>query len=93
MNGKDYPFLASAINITTMLLIHLHIYTQYTFCPCCGTSFKNSKKIPLKEVASFAFLLEESSWQTIFNELFCVGVRNYWIRFYIIGNVDGSYLS
>lgn len=71
---KDYPLIASAFNITTMLLIHLHIYTNYTFCPCCGTSFKTVKKVPLKEMAAFAFLLEENSWQTVFNELFSIGV-------------------
>ena len=70
----DYPFIASAINITTLLLIHLHISVQYTFCPCCGTSFKQAKKVPLKEMVMFANLLEDCSWETVFNELFSLGV-------------------
>ena len=77
----DYPFIASAINITTLLLIHLRISVQYTFCPCCGTSFKQAKKVPLKEMIMFASLLEDCSWETVFNELFSLGVmlmvRNY----------------
>lgn len=73
-SSTEYPFTASAINITTLLLIHLRISQQYTFCPCCGMDFKKEKKIPVKEMATFANLLEEQSWETVFNELFSLGV-------------------
>lgn len=73
--------MASAINITLLLLIHLHISRHFTFCPCCGTTFHEEKKVPIREMASFAFFLEDSEWQTVFNELFSLGVmlmdRNY----------------
>ena len=72
--STEYPFIASAINITTLLLIHLRISQHYTFCPCCGMDFKKEKKIPVKEMATFANLLEEQSWETVFNELFSLGV-------------------
>ena len=72
--ATDYPFIASAINITTLLLIHLNITTQYTFCPCCGTEFKQRRKVPIREMAVFASFLEDNEWQTVFNELFSLGV-------------------
>ena len=88
-HSTEYPFIASAINITTMLLIHLNICTHYTFCPCCGTSFRAVKKVPLKEMAAFAYLLEDNAWYTVFNEVFSLGVCFYFSRS-IVGNVDGS---
>ena len=59
-SATEYPFIASAINITTLLLIHLRISQQYTFCPCCGMDFKKEKKIPVKEMATFAICWRSS---------------------------------
>ena len=73
-SSTEYPCIASASNITTLLLIHLRISQQSTFWPCCGMDFKKEKKIPVKEMATFANLLEEQSWETVFNELFSLGV-------------------
>ena len=80
--AHDYPFVASAINLTTLLLIHLHISMQFTFCPCCGTSFKQEKRVPAKEMVAFGSLLQECSGETVFNELFSLSVmlmdHDYW---------------
>lgn len=80
--AHDYPFVASAINLTTLLLIHLRISTQFTFCPCCGTSFKQEKRVPAKEMVAFASLLQDCSGETVFNELYSLSVmlmdHNYW---------------
>lgn len=80
--AHDYPFVASAINLTTLLLIHLHISMQFTFCPCCGTSFKQEKRVPAKEMVAFGSLLQDCSGETVFNELFSLSVmlmdHNYW---------------
>lgn len=37
-------------------------------------SFRKEKKAPIKEMAVFASFLEEQSWETVFNELFSLGV-------------------
>ena len=77
--AHDYPFVASAINLTTLLLIHLHISMQFTFCPCCGTSFKQEKRVPAKEMVAFGSLLQECSGETVFFSLSVMLMdHNYW---------------
>ena len=73
-SSNEYPFMASAINITLLLLIHLRLASHFTFCPCCGTACREEKKVPIREMVAFASFLEDCEWQTVFNELFSLGV-------------------
>lgn len=71
---KEYPFAASAINISRMFLYHYKISQNPKMCPCCNTSIMKLKDKPTPEIKDLLKILVNDGTGKAIDEIISVGI-------------------
>lgn len=67
----DYPFAASAINVSRIVLYHLKI-VETKQCPCCGTDIMKNYSKNTPELKDFMIIIENDYDGTALDEIIAV---------------------